>query len=804
MSVDSTTPDIYQVTLASIGDAVIATDLDANITFLNHVAERLTGWPLAEATGRPLSDVFRIVNESTREPVPDPAQRALAEGHVVGLANHTVLIARDGREYPIDDSAAPIADAAGRVAGAVLVFRDITERKRAERERAVLAAIVASSDDAIVSKTLDGVITSWNTGAERIFGYRADEAIGQHITMIIPPELHGEEAEIIARIRRGERVDHFETVRVTKDGQRLDISLTVSPVRDGSGRVVGASKVARDVTERRRAEEAIREQHQTIEALYSVTSKLAAELDVGKLLQAVTDEATALAGAAYGAFFYNAIDERDGSYLLYSLAGAPKEAFAGFPHPRATAIFEPTFQGRGTVRLDDVTRDPRFGRNAPYNGMPAGHLPVRSYLAVPVKSRSGEVLGGLFFGHPEPGVFRERHEKLVVGVASQAAVAIDNAKLYERLRDTDRRKDEFLATLAHELRNPLAPVRTGVQVLKAGPASADAAETLAMMERQAGHLAHLVDDLMDVARVTSGKIKLRKERLDLRAVVNSAIEATRPAVQSGSHALELKLPGEPLAVDGDPTRMVQVLTNLLTNAAKYTEPGGRIEVAATRAGDEAVVTVADNGVGIPADMLPVVFDMFSQVGTSLERSQGGLGIGLTLVRKLVEMHGGTVSVTSAGADRGSTFTVQMPLAPGGMGDAARVDGTRSEAATAIPLKVLIVDDNKDGAASLALFLKLSGHTSRTAHSGPDGLHAANEFRPDVILLDIGLPGMNGFDVARALRADAAFRDTTIVALTGWGSEDDRRKSKEAGCDDHLTKPVDADEVKRVLAAVRKR
>jgi CheY-like chemotaxis protein len=257
-------------------------------------------------------------------------------------------------------------------------------------------------------------------------------------------------------------------------------------------------------------------------------------------------------------------------------------------------------------------------------------------------------------------------------------------------------------------------------------------------------------------------------------------------------------------VDGDPTRLVQVLTNLLTNAAKYTEPGGRIEVAAAKIGDEAMVTVADTGIGIPPDMLPVVFDMFSQVGTSLERSQGGLGIGLTLVRKLVEMHGGTVCVTSAGADRGSTFTVRLPLAAGGLGDAAREVGRHAEPSAATPLKVLIIDDNKDGAASLALFLRLSGHTSRTAHSGPDGIQAANEFRPDVILLDIGLPGMYGFDVARTLRANAAFRDATIVALTGWGSEEDRRKSREAGCDDHLTKPVDADDVKRVLAGVRRR
>jgi CheY-like chemotaxis protein/anti-sigma regulatory factor (Ser/Thr protein kinase) len=256
-----------------------------------------------------------------------------------------------------------------------------------------------------------------------------------------------------------------------------------------------------------------------------------------------------------------------------------------------------------------------------------------------------------------------------------------------------------------------------------------------------------------------------------------------------------------LFVDGDAMRLGQVFSNLLANAAKYTEPGGRIELSAAREGGEAVVRVKDTGVGIPAEMLPTVFDMFAQVGTSLERSQGGLGIGLTLVRRLVEMHGGTVGVESEGVNKGSTFTVRLPLAAGDAAEGGGETARASEPASVpeAPIKVLVVDDNKDGAASLALLLKLSGHVSRTAHTGPEGLTAAAEFRPDVIFLDIGMPGMSGFEVARTLREDAAFEDTTLVALTGWGSEEDRKRSKDAGFDEHVTKPIDADDVKRILA-----
>jgi PAS domain S-box-containing protein len=612
-----------RITLASIGDAVISTDAEGRVTFLNGVAESLTGWPQAEALGRPLPEVFHVVDERTRQPVENLALRALREGAVVGLANHTALIARDGTERPIDDSASPIRDDSGTPVGAVLVFRDVTERKDAEEAQARLAAIVESSQDAIVSKTLDGVILSWNAGAERLFGYAPDEAVGRPITLIIPPERHDEEHEILARIARGERVEHFETVRVSKQGRRIDISLTVSPVRDRAGRVVGASKVARDITDRKRAEEA--------------------------------------------------------------------------------------------------------------------------------------------------------------------------------LREADRRKDQFIALLAHELRNPLAPLRNGLQVM--GLAGADdnaVAQARDMMERQLGHMVRLIDDLLDVARISQNKMELRRSRVLLMDVLRGAVETARPAIEAAGHELIISLPPEPVHLDADLTRLAQVFSNLLTNSAKYTERGGRIWLAAERRGGEVVVSVRDTGIGIPADALPRIFDMFSQVGRSIERSTGGLGIGLALVKGLVEMHDGTVTAASDGPGKGSTFTVKLPALGTHTERLAAVPPDGGQTAAGPRRRILVVDDNRDSAKSLAMLLKLRGNDVLTAHDGVEAVEAAGEFRPEVILMDVGMPRLDGYEATRRIREQPWGPPAIIIALTGWGQEGDRVLSKAAGCDGHLVKPVSLTDLEQLL------
>jgi PAS domain S-box-containing protein len=376
----------------------------------------------------------------------------------------------------------------------------------------------------------------------------------------------------------------------------------------------------------------------------------------------------------------------------------------------------------------------------------------------------------------------------------------DQLRLADALRkvsEQDRRKDEFLATLAHELRNPLAPIRTGLSILNIGGTPEQQARTREMMERQLRHLVHMVDDLLDISRITLGKVTLKKELVDFRHVLHSALETTRPLIEAKGHEFASRLPRDELPLDVDPTRLTQVIANLLNNAAKYTPAGGRLQLSAEREVDQLIIRITDNGVGIPADMLPRVFDLFTQVGGSLDQSQGGLGIGLTLARGLVELHGGTVTAHSNGAGQGTTMTVRLPLAT------ARVPASANSPHENTPVaarRILVVDDNADAAASLAMLLELDGHVTRIAHSGGAALVAASEFEPQLVFLDIGLPDISGYEVARRLRELPGLRVCPrLVALTGWGSEEDRRQAEAAGFAAHLVKPVDPAALGAVIA-----
>ena len=628
-----------RTTLASIGDAVITTDADGRVTYMNAVAQTLTGWFQTDALGHPLSDVFQIVHEDTGEPVDNPAIRALQTGTIIRLANHTALLARTGERHSIDDSAAPIRDEAGATIGAVLVFRDVSERRRTDLARAHLAAIVESSDDAIVSKTLQSVVLSWNKGAERLFGYSASEAIGQSITMLIPTDRLSEEQQILERIIRGDRIEHFETVRVCKDGRHIDISLTISPIRDAGGAIIGASKVARDISHRKRLE-----------------------------------------------------------------------------------------------------------------------------------TRNIEL--------------REREQ-----LARQEAEAASRAK------------DEFLAMLGHELRNPLSPILTALQLMKLRGGGGLERER-EVIERQVGHLTRLVDDLLDVSRITRGKVALKEERVEIAETVAKAIEIATPLLDQRTHVLDVDVPRS-LWVRGDSVRLSQVFSNLLTNAAKYTPPGGRIIVRATDEPGEIEVRVRDTGIGIAPDILPKVFDLFVQERQAIDRSQGGLGLGLTIVRNLVERHGGTVSAHSEGPGTGSEFVVRLrrsnaPVELEATGDLTAVPGsviTPSDAA----LKVLVVDDSIDGAEMLAAALSAKGYNTQVAFDGPAALRMAADFCPAVVFLDIGLPVMDGYELAACLRDLPELSGIRMFALTGYGQDTDRKKTRDAGFEHHFTKPIDLDAIESVLS-----
>jgi signal transduction histidine kinase/ActR/RegA family two-component response regulator len=566
--------------------------------------------------------------------------------------------------------------------------------------------------------------------------------------------------------------------------------------------------------------ELLRDEARLLETLNRVGQSVAAELDLERVVQVVTDAGTELSGAAFGSFFYNRLDENGEAYWLYTISGARREDFAKFPMPRNTAVFAPTFRGEGVVRSDDILQDPRYGKNEPYSGMPKGHLPVRSYLAAPVVSRSGEVIGGLFFGHPQPGVFTERSERLVSGIASQAAIAIDNARLFEAaqqqiaerrraeaklreseeaLRDAHRRKDEFLATLAHELRNPLAPIRNAVEILRLTEADpAASASARALLERQLKQLVRLIDDLQDVSRITQGRLELRREKIDLAIALRMAVETSRPLIESRQHTLHVTAQPDAYFVDADATRIAQVFANLLNNSAKYSPAGSSITVQLSREGANAVTTIMDNGVGIPHAMLTRVFEMFERVDREPEVAQEGLGIGLTLVRRLVELHGGTVSAQSEGLNRGSTFVVRLPLSESASAPEA-VRHTAVEAKdSASRRKILVVDDNRDSAMSLSLLLELDGHDVRRAYDGLEALQIAEDFRPQITLLDIGMPKLDGYGTARELRRREWAKDALLVALTGWGQQEDKRLAREAGFDHHMVKPVDPEALRRLL------
>ena len=748
--------DCLRAAAACIGDGVVATGLDSKITLFNSAAEVLTGWRSLDAVGKPVNEVLRLRNTATGSAMENAVGEVLRSGKTVTLGEYVELIRKDGTVVAIEASSAPIRDDMGSVSGCIIVFHDVTERRRAELslraneerlrdsarrlqlamtagdlgdwvwdaesnlmslsvraaqifglppnapvsreqlralvsaedgemtqrefERAIrertdynvefrvtrpsgvrcwaagrgrgvyaddgtvvgmigivqditerrnaeevrghLAAVIESSTDAVISKTLSSTITTWNTGAERMFGYRADEVIGKPVTILIPPDREAEELGILERLKRGERIDHYETVRVCKDGRLIDVSLSVSPIKDANGRIVGAAKIARDISGQKGVEEA--------------------------------------------------------------------------------------------------------------------------------------------------------------------------------LRLTDRRKDEFLATLAHELRNPLAPIRQATLIAQSPSATEEQKRwSHELINRQVRNMALLLDDLLDISRITRGTLALRLVPTDLASIVDAAVETARPAIDAKRHKFSIQMPTDPIELMADPLRLAQVLANLLTNAAKYTDPDGRIGLSVQRDGSQVVVAVIDDGIGIPAESISSLFEMFSQVKSSKDRSEGGLGIGLALAKGLVELHGGTVEVKSAGVERGSEFIVRLPI----RANDGPADVHAGQTSAEIPLRrrVLIADDNRDAAESLALLLQIEGHEVTAVHDGREALTAFESWKPDAALLDIGMPGLNGYEIARAIRRMPGGQDVTLIAVTGWGQDNDKAQAVQAGFNYHFTKPVEPDALTALLA-----
>ena len=665
--------------------------------------------------------------------------------------------------------------------------------------RALLAAIVESTDDAVVSKNLDGIIQSWNGGAARIFGYRPDEIIGKHITTIIPPELHDEENRIIERIRAGKRIDHFETMRVTKDGRKIAISITVSPIRNAQGQIIGASKIARDISDRRQSEEQLRESRGRIAAEAAALARLSEastrlwrrdSLETG--LEEVLRTVRSLTGAEKGNV---QLVNADGKTLtIVAQEGFDPAFIATFDQlpidDRRAACGRALSLGR-TVVIEDVLLDEAY---EPFQEV-ARHSGYRSVISVPLFAADGSRLGAISVHFSEPHRPSEAEMRRLQLYCRQASDFIQRIRLEQTLRqsqqalqEADRRKNEFIALLAHELRNPLAPIRyalatiarpelTGEQKLRAE----------AIIGRQVSHMSRLLDDLLDISRITRGTLELKRSHVDLAEVISTAVEAAQPFLEAKHHELVVTQPGHPVAIDADAVRLAQVFSNLLINAAKYTGENGRVELEVGNTTAGVTVKVRDNGMGISPEMMPKLFNLFSQAHTTLERSETGLGVGLALVRGLVNLHGGSVSARSEGTGRGSEFIVRLPVGeltgPSAIvPEAVRALGARSR-------RVLVVDDNRDAADSSATLLELQGHRTATAYTGLGGLALGQAFRPQAVLLDIGLPDVNGYELARRIRATDWGQGVCLVAITGWGQDADRERAFAAGFDHHLTKPV---------------
>ena len=783
------------------------------ITFYNAQAARLWGRaPCINETDEHFCGSFRLWRPDGSPLAHDqtPMAQAILDG--LSARNEEVIIERpDGSRIAVVVNIDPIRDVSGRIVGAINVFHDTPVLQHTAEADAMLAAIVDSSQDAIVSKTLDGIIQSWNAGAQRIFGYAADEMIGSPITRIIPPELQDEETRILEKIRKGERIEHYDTLRIAKDGRQIPVSLTISPIRDATGAIVGASKVARDISERVRAEEALRDSERLLAAealalakLSYASTRLWRSHSLSHGLDEMLRTVIELLGADKG--HVQLLNDTGEVLSIVSHQGFEPHFLDHFREVSADndSACGRALRLREQVIIADVESDAGY---EPFRQL-ARDADYRAVVATPLAGIDGTPLGMVsthFRSVHRPADQELRRLDLY---CRQASDFIQRFRLEqtlreseEALREADRRKDEFLALLAHELRNPLAPIRYALATTqKAGRTADQQRRAEEIIERQVAHMSRLLDDLLDISRITRGTLELKKSRTELTVVIGTAIEAARPILDSKRHTLALDLPKEAVRLEADPVRLAQVFSNLLINAAKYTDRDGEIRLRAVQEQDRIVVTVRDNGIGIAAEMIPRLFTLFSQAHTALDRSEGGLGVGLALVRGLVALHGGKVEARSDGPGRGSEFIVYLPL---GTNAAEPVESALEPetARSGTALRILVVDDNKDAADTCSTLLELSGHQLRTAYTGKRAIEIAKIFRPHVVVLDIGLPDANGYEVARRLRAAPWARDVVLVAVTGWGHEDDRRRAYDAGFDHHLTKPLAANALESLVSSV---
>jgi PAS domain S-box-containing protein len=931
------------VTLASIGDGVVTTDSDGCVSSLNPVAEALTGWTLREAFGRPLDEVFRIVNEETRETVESPVARVFATGTIVGLGNHTVLVAKDGTERPIDDSAAPIRDSEGEVLGVVLIFRDVTERRRAERERFQLASIVESSDDAIIGKSLDGTITSWNRGAEKLYGYTAAEVIGKPVSVLMPPEKEDEFPAILERLKRGEEIEHYETVRVRKGGERIEVSVTISPVHDSAGRVIAASAIARDISARKKAEEELRESLSRNAAMVNASLDGIITIDERGNVVEFNPAAEKIFGYSRGEALGREMAEliiperlrdRHRAGIAHYLATGegpvlnrhiemPALRSDGLEFPVELALTRinqhgpPLFTGYirdigerkrteehmtflahtselfGSSLDFDTTMKNIVGlavptladwavvdiasreSDAPYRRLAVVHVdPAKAELAMELRRKyprdpsKDRVLHAIRTGQSElvtevpeerlrEASHNEEHFRILkeLGIVSwmiiplryrdvpigavtfvasdsrrrftksdlahaeefarRASTAFENSRLYSEAQQANRAKDNFLATLSHELRTPMTSILGWARMLGEGDLD-DETYTMALdsIQRSAALQADLIEDVLDMSRIASGKMRLDVQMCDLAEITDAALATVEPAAAAKGIAIDVQKSG-PAIVTGDPKRLQQVIWNLLTNAIKFTPRGGQVHVRVEPADSMAQVTVSDTGQGFAREFGVHAFEPFRQAESATTRTHGGLGLGLSIVRYLVEQHGGVVTAESAGAGQGATFRVRIPLRAlkvDERGEDTRPPRLASTGDGQAPcrrdqlqnLRILFVDDQEDARTLFRMILQRCGASVTVAQSVDEAIEKFEKDRFEVVVTDIAMPGRDGFELIAWLNAHHNRGHFQIIALTAFGGPDDRQKVLAAGCEAYLKKPVEPAELIATIERVSDR
>lgn len=890
--------EYWRVALASIGDAVLVTDTHGLVTFMNASAESLTEWALEQARGQPIGQVFRIVNEASRQPLDDPTGRVLREGITVGLANHTLLLGRTGQERPIDDSGAPIRDASGQVVGAILVFRDVTEQRHAEarlrdsEER--YRQIVHTANEGVWLVDRDGKTLFVNDRLARMLGWNPADMSGRPVSEFCEPEDVGLAMDRLNRNLAGQE-EQFDARFKTAAGGHVWVLAVTSPTRDAAGHVIGALGLLTDITERRQIEQ----ERATFQHLVEQSSDFIGMADLDGRITYVNRAGVGLVGASNldalrGWSIWDLIAhtpeshlcdrihaalQREGRWegalpMAHVTTGAPIDVhwssfvvrdpagaaiclgiIAGDVRAQqraASRLVEQlaitrtltehtqlcllltdqsqriTYVNAAAERVTGFTRarlvgsafhdrvhatvpsDSALTANASGDGLDRDHgadtCPVRQAVASGTTLMNHEDVFSKPDGthypvrcHVHPIMSGESVIGSVIEVQDitaerwAAAERVEALRLEQKLRQeaeaSNRAKDEFLAMLGHELRNPLAPIQTALQLMRLRKAGS--VRERAIIERQVKHLIALVDDLLDVSRVTRGKVQLHLERIPLADAVARAVEIAQPLLEQQAHRLVVDVPRNGYDVVADLDRLAQVISNLLTNAAKYTPRGGLISVWAAHEPDFVAIGIRDTGIGISEDMLPLVFDPFVQERQGLDRRRGGLGLGLAIVRSLVALHHGTVSVHSEGRGLGSEFVVRLPTVQ------LEHETPRPEVEVATErrptsrrsIRVLIVDDNEDAGRTLADALREEGHEVRVAFDGPEALEIAESFDPEIALLDIGLPVMDGYELARRFQRHPRLRHVPLVALTGYGQANDRERSKQVGFAAHLVKPV---------------